>query len=128
MACFPPRGVFDPERRFISVISDTFEWRTIVRRDTVRPRLGERTVPDEPILRDKAREAIRTGKLPSRQPDRMWGGPGIGKFCTICGEPINWDQLELEIQFARVGSSLGHDSYPVHVRCFAAWEFERITV
>jgi hypothetical protein len=39
--------------------------------------------------------------------------------------PIKRDQLELEIQFARDGSSLGPDSCHVHIRCFAAWEFER---
>jgi hypothetical protein len=100
----------------------------MVRRDTVRPNWGKRTVPDEPILRETAREAIRAGKLPSRRPDRTWSGPGIGKRCTICGEPIKLDQLELEIQFARVGSSLGPDKYHVHIRCFAAWEFERTKV
>jgi hypothetical protein len=68
---------------------------------------------------------MRAGKLPSRRPDRTGGGPGIGELCTICGEPIKQDQLELEIQFARDGSSLGPDWYHVHIRCFAAWEFER---
>jgi hypothetical protein len=28
-------------------------------------------MPDEPILREKARAAIQTGKLPSRIPDRL---------------------------------------------------------
>jgi len=55
-------------------------------------------MPDEPLLREKARAAIRAGKLPSRRPDRTWGGPGIGEPCTICGEPIRRDQLEFEIQ------------------------------
>jgi len=82
-------------------------------------------MPDEPLLREKARAAIRAGKLPSRRPDRTWGGPGIGEPCTICGEPIRRDQLEFEIQFARDGSSPGLDRYRVHLRCFAAWEFAR---
>ena len=89
------------------------------------PPAGGRTMPDEPILRDKAREAIRAGKLPSRRPDRTLTGPGIGEVCTICGEPIKWDQLEVEIVFARKRSSLGPNRYHVHIRCFAAWEFER---
>jgi hypothetical protein len=57
-------------------------------------------MPDEPILRAKAREVIRTGKLPNRRPDRTWGGPGVGASCTICGEPVTKDQLEFEIQFS----------------------------
>ena len=82
-------------------------------------------MPDEPILREKARQAIRTAKLPTRLPGRTWGGPGIGKPCTICGEPINGDQLEFEIQFAHDGATPRLDSFHVHVRCFVAWKFER---
>ena len=29
-------------------------------------------MPDETVLRAKAREVIRAGKLPSRRPDRTW--------------------------------------------------------
>jgi hypothetical protein len=77
-------------------------------------------MPDEPLLREKAREAIRAGKLPSRRPDRMWGGPGVGERCAICCELITRDQLELEIPFARDGAASDHDTFHVHVRCFAA--------
>jgi hypothetical protein len=81
-------------------------------------------VPDELILRAKAREAIRAEQLPSRRPDRMWGGPGLGDRCVICGETIKRDQLELEIQFARDGAGSDLDGFHVHVQCFAAWELE----
>jgi hypothetical protein len=80
---------------------------------------------DEPLLRAKAREVVRTGKLPSRRPDRIWGGPGAGELCAICGEPISRDQLEFEILFARDGVDLRPDRFHTHVRCFAAWELER---
>jgi hypothetical protein len=82
-------------------------------------------MPDEPILRAKAREVIRTGKLPSRRPDRTWGGPGVGAKCTVCDEAVKRDQLEFEIQFEHNGDNPGLDKFHVHVRCFAAWEFER---
>jgi hypothetical protein len=82
-------------------------------------------MPDEPILREKARIAIRSGKIPARRPDRTWGGPGVGALCTVCDQPIGKEQLEFEIQFARDGDDPGLDTYHVHIRCFAAWEFER---
>ena len=82
-------------------------------------------MPDEAILRAKAREAVRTGKLPSRRPDRTWGGPGVGARCTICGEPVTKDQLEFQVEWARDGAEPGLDRFHIHVRCFAAWEFER---
>ena len=82
-------------------------------------------MPDESLLREKAREAIRAGKLPSRRPDRMWGGPGVGECCAICGELVTRDQLELEIQFAYVGAADRLHDFHLHVQCFAAWELER---
>ena len=82
-------------------------------------------MPDEPILREKAREVIRSGKLPSRQPDRTSGGPGVGAPCTVCGAFITKDQLEFEIEFARDGDNPGLDKFHLHIRCFAAWELER---
>ena len=82
-------------------------------------------MPEETVLRAKAREIIRTGKLPNRQPDRTWGGPGVGASCTVCGKAVTKHQLEFEIQFARDGDNPGLDKFHVHARCFAAWEFER---
>jgi len=82
-------------------------------------------MPDETILRAKAQEAIRTGKLPNRRPDRTWGGPGAGASCVVCGEAVTKDQLEFEVQFASDGDNPGLDKCHIHVRCFAAWELER---
>ena len=84
-----------------------------------------RGMPDEAILREKARAVMRAGKLPRRQPDRTWGGPGVGAECAVCASPVTKNEMEFEIQFARDGSVPGLDKYHVHVRCFAAWEFER---
>lgn len=79
----------------------------------------------ESVLRDLARTAIRDGKLPSREPDRTWGGPGVGAACVVCGRPVTKEQLEFEIQFAYDGDHPGLDKFHVHLPCFAAWEFER---
>jgi hypothetical protein len=81
-------------------------------------------MPDEPQLREQAGEAIRSGKLPARAPDRNFVRHGrSGASCPVCGELVKRDQEELEIHFSRQG--LGWDSYHLHPRCFAAWEFER---
>lgn len=82
-------------------------------------------MPDEAVLREKARAAVHQGKLPSRGPDRVWGGPGIGVPCAVCGVPVTKDEMEFEIQFARDGGSPDLDKFHLHRRCFAAWEFER---
>jgi hypothetical protein len=82
-------------------------------------------MPDETVLRAKAREAIHTGKLPSKRPDCTSSGPGVGAPWSVCGKPIKRDQLELETQFAHDGSNPGLDKFLIHVRCFAAWELER---
>lgn len=48
-------------------------------------------MPDEPHLREHARVAMKNGKIPSRQPDRTWGGPGVGAACSVCDLPIGKD-------------------------------------
>jgi hypothetical protein len=75
-------------------------------------------------LRAKAREAIRSGKLPSSPPKQVWGGQGAGADCTVCGAPVKPEELELEMEFAAAGDELGRGSHHVHPRCFAAWQLE----
>ena len=82
-------------------------------------------MPDEPRLREQAREAVRAGKLPARAPDRTWGGPGVGVPCAVCGKPVAKDEMEFEIEFAHDGDNPGLDKFHILIRCFAAWEFER---
>ena len=85
-------------------------------------------MPDELLLREKAREAIGSGALPTSKPDRMFGGPGSNVACAVCGEPVTNDQMEFEIEFNRHGTTPSLDRYYLHPRCFAAWEFERTKV
>ena len=82
-------------------------------------------MPDEARLREQAREAVRTGKLPARAPDRIWGGPGIGASCAVCSKPVTRHEMEFEIEFAHDADYPRLDTFHVHIRCFAAWEFER---
>jgi len=85
-------------------------------------------MPDEPLLRQKARAAVQNGKLPGRRPDRTYGGAGSGAQCSVCRLPITSAQTEFELEFARSGDRPGRDLFHLHVRCFAAWEFERVKV
>jgi len=81
---------------------------------------------DESTLRERARQAIEAGKLPSCRPKSMWGGPGIGACCGICDKPVMHDETEFEIEFAQNDRSRRIvDYYHLHLKCFAAWEFER---
>jgi hypothetical protein len=80
---------------------------------------------DEAGLRSKAREVIQQGKLPAVAPTRTWGGPRVGAPCSVCGLPVTKAEKEFEIEFERDGDNPGLDKFHVHIRCFAAWEFER---
>lgn len=79
-------------------------------------------MPDEPRLREQARAAVKSGKVPARAPDRTWGGPGVGAACSVCHQAVGKDELEVEIQFAHEVAPYGLDKFHVHIRCFAAWE------
>ena len=74
---------------------------------------------DEERLRKLAREAIAAGMLPSLRASRLWGGPGIGAGCAVCGQPVGREELGFELE---LGAGSGERHF--HVRCFAAWDVE----
>lgn len=65
-------------------------------------------------------EAVEKRRLPLRQPDRQWGGNGAGTHCSICGQLIQTDALEYELEFDGDDPAAGR--HHVHVPCFTAWE------
>ena len=79
---------------------------------------------DESVLRARAREAMKSGNLPKHPPERMWGGPGSGVSCALCGKIVGPEEVEFELQFSS-GGGTGLITYHVHARCYAAWELER---
>ncbi len=44
--------------------------------------------------------------------------------CAVCGVVITPDEPEIEVEFTSQGVQ-PVDRYYLHVRCLAAWEFER---
>lgn len=79
---------------------------------------------DEQALRTLARAAMETDRLPKHCPERMWGGPGGGASCALCGKTIGKEEMEFELQFSS-NEDPGSGNHHFHVRCFAAWELER---
>jgi hypothetical protein len=73
-------------------------------------------------LRARARELIRSGKVPSRLPSRRWGGRGTGDPCTLCGKPVEPSEVGFEIDFGADGD--GGCSHDFHDHCLAAVEHE----
>ncbi len=76
---------------------------------------------DESILRDRVGALMREGRLPRRLPDRIWGVPGTGTRCMVCGGPLQHDEVVWEAEFRQ---EHGPDNLRVHMQCFAAWEAE----
>ena len=69
---------------------------------------------DDRSLREKAREAIQNGKLPTRSPDRILGGPGCGEACALCGETLQRNRMELEAEFRVEGEIHELHKYHLH--------------
>jgi hypothetical protein len=80
---------------------------------------------DETTLRRKAREAVQSGKLPNRRPTHLWGGNGHGTPCSICGVPVQRDEIGYELEFAADNHDADGQEYYVHMSCFRAWDLER---
>jgi hypothetical protein len=80
---------------------------------------------DKTKIHQKAREAIQGGKVPNRCPQRVWGGPGSGACCAVCGDAVTQNEFEMELEFARGDGDSGVIEYLFHVSCFTAWDSER---
>jgi hypothetical protein len=81
---------------------------------------------EEDGLRRLAREAMQSGKLPDRRPDRLWGGHGNGKGnCYLCGKPLNMEDITFDLEYKRGADDMDPTCYSVHLRCFNAWDIER---
>jgi hypothetical protein len=70
-------------------------------------------------LRSKAREAIRSERIPTGCP-RTIRKSAVDACCAVCGVTVG--ELGLALEFVRERVAL---EQAVHIDCFAAWELER---
>jgi hypothetical protein len=83
-------------------------------------------MPGEALLREKALERLRAGKLPLRNNGRaIFGRRGSGAPCGVCDGVITRDQTEGAIEISPEGAASGTEIYYFHARCFEAWAIER---
>ena len=75
---------------------------------------------------EMTREVFPAGPLPTRPADHVWGGPGAGVACATCGVRLTRDELELEAEFAGENDGANAVNLHFHVRCYMAWERERV--
>jgi hypothetical protein len=66
-------------------------------------------------VRDRIRDAIRSGMLPCHRSWQTWAGPGTGRLCSACMLEIAADQVEYEVE---VNHS---ESIFVHIVCYQSW-------
>ena len=81
---------------------------------------------DKNQLRQSAREAILTGKLPAGVSYRSWGGPSSGgAVCAVCDQKVLLRELEYELEFEHEDGHVTPSMFHLHIRCFQAWEYQR---
>jgi hypothetical protein len=73
---------------------------------------------EDALVRERVREMLATGRLPSADPVKLWAGPSMGKPCSVCGESIR-TATEYELDFTPPLTLL------LHPHCYAIWNEER---
>ena len=68
-------------------------------------------MPDESILRAKAPEAVRTGKLRSQRRDRTWGGPGVLPMELHVGDRFMDETAEWEVTGRPFSTAAGKNAH-----------------
>lgn len=60
----------------------------------------------------------RSFDVPYHKPRRTWAGRGSGALCDLCGEPIDADQIEYEVELA---IDTCNPVLNLHLSCFEEW-------
>jgi len=63
----------------------------VVEVDDFEPRAIDSTgnFMDREVVRARIRTMLETGTLPCDDAERTWGGRGLGRHCSACGEEIS---------------------------------------
>lgn len=77
---------------------------------------------DDARLQHLARQRLRAGAIPARQPDQSWGSRGSGQPCPVCAQAVSAQDLEMELEFRSRG---GVERFFLHIQCYGAWNIER---
>jgi hypothetical protein len=81
---------------------------------------GEFLVDHEALRQMMAEDAIASGRLPSRPPDRKAVCRGDGASCTVCLLPVSPQARGYQLEFVEPGDRPA--VHFVHIPCFEAWE------
>jgi len=77
---------------------------------------------DESALRERAKQLLATGRLPSSDPASSWAGSGRGERCCICQVLVRPDQIGFDLGFRMPQWEV---ELHMHSRCRIAWEQAR---
>ena len=80
---------------------------------------GEFLVDHEALRQIMAEDAVASGRLPPRLPDRK-ADCGGGASCTVCLLPLSPQAPGYQLEFLQPGGRPA--IHFVHVPCFAAWQ------
>ena len=73
---------------------------------------------DDALVRERVRDMLATGRLPSTDPVKLWAGPSMAKPCSVCGAAIR-TTTEYELDFNPPVTLV------LHPRCYAIWNEAR---
>lgn len=54
---------------------------------------------------------------------QVWAGPGSGQPCSLCGEPVEREEIEYEVEESARGAL---HTYRLHVPCHSLWYSELV--
>jgi hypothetical protein len=70
------------------------------------------------LILTRAREQIRSGRLPATLPSKMWADHGKGQQCAVCDLVIASDERQYEFRLPIPG---GFSDHCIHFACYQAW-------
>ena len=73
------------------------------------------------------RMKLERNELPAEVAERIWAGYGTGETCSGCGLPIEKEEVEYELTFAKPGVA-PPEPVRLHRACCELWNVERVAL